>query len=203
MVSLHALAEYRTYIEYRLLLALEKRSIEYRGDVTRVITEAVSDLGNHLGFSVTLEKRYHPVLADARNHRCDVHWHGEVDHIWEIDRTLKEVSANKLMAAREPEKMWVLWAKDGDLIGLRLMDLAGINVILLNFDIRKLIWDRLLSEKFHRMELQNALSQEERYLQAKILDGRIRPDMEGPRPGPEATKPGPEAKEPGPETPGT
>ncbi|MEO7426727.1 MAG: hypothetical protein ABI036_16175 [Fibrobacteria bacterium] len=176
MLDIGILREYRAFLEYRILLALEKRSIEYRADVTKTLTGGVCALGSHEGYSITLEKRYHPILTDIRNRRCDVHWHGTVDHIWEIDRTIKEISANKLMQAAEAEKVWVLWAKESEMISLRLMDLTGINILILGFDIRKLIWDRLLSERFHRQELQNALSQEERFSRARSLHERMLPE---------------------------
>ncbi len=174
MLSMETWKEYRGFIEFRILSALEKRTIEYWADVTREITLAVSDLGAHSGYSVTQERRYHPALTDTGGHRCDVHWHGAVDHIWEIDRTFKEISANKLLQAREPEKIWVLWAKDADLVPLRFKDLSGVNILIVSHDIRKLVWDRLLSEKFHRLELRNLLAREERFRAARKLDSEIR-----------------------------
>lgn len=173
MVAIESLREYRSFVEYRILAAMEKRRVEYRADITRIITEAVCDLGKHLNYTVTLEKRYQAPLAAERKLRSDVHWHGDVNHIWEIDTTIKMESAWKLSTAPEPEKMWVLWAKEEELISLRRMELTGINLMILSYDIRKLIWDRLLSEKFHRMELHNVLMQEERFLQAKKLDGKL------------------------------
>lgn len=174
MLSIGTWKEYRGFIEFRIVSALEKRTIEYWADVTREITLAVVDLGAHFGYSVTQERRYHPALTDAGGHRCDVHWRGEVDHIWEIDRTFKEISANKLLQAREPEKIWVLWAKDADLVPLRFKDLTGINILIVSHDIRKLVWDRLLSEKFHRLEVRNVLGREERFEAARKLDAEIR-----------------------------
>ena len=174
MLSMETWKGYRGFIEYRIVTALEKRAIEYWADVTRVITEAVGDLGVHYGYSVTQERRYHPALTDAGAHRCDVHWHGAVDHIWEIDRTFKEFSANKLLAAAEPEKIWVLWAKDADLVSLRFKDLSGINILIVSHDIRKLVWDRLLSEKFHRLETRNLQGREERFLAARNLEDEIK-----------------------------
>jgi hypothetical protein len=174
MLSMETWKEYRGFIEFRIVSALEKRTIEYWADVTREITAAVVDLGAHSGYSVTQERRYHPALTDAGGHRCDVHWRGAVDHIWEIDRTFKEISANKLLQAREPEKIWVLWAKDADLVPLRFKDLTGINILIVSQDIRKLVWDRLLSEKFHRLEVRNVLGREERFQAARKLEEEIR-----------------------------
>ena len=178
MLSIGTWKEYRGFIEFRIVSALEKRTVEYWADVTREITSAVVDLGVHLGYSVTQERRYHPALTDVGGHRCDVHWRGAVDHIWEIDRTFKEISANKLLQAREPEKIWVLWAKDADLVPLRFKDLTGINILIVSHDIRKLVWDRLLSEKFHRLEVRNVSGREGRFLAARNLDAAIRAEKE-------------------------
>ncbi|MDB5103559.1 MAG: hypothetical protein JWP91_1248 [Fibrobacteres bacterium] len=173
MVSAETLQMYRSFLEFRLLLALERRSLVYESDVTLVLTGAISDLGRHLGFEVTLERRYHAVPENLA-HRCDVHWSGDADHIWEIDRTIKYRSANKLMGAREPVKIWVLWAKDSDLISLRLLDVNGIEVLVLGHEVRKLVWARLAAEGFERRELHFLLNHEDPYAGARELEGRMR-----------------------------
>ncbi len=170
MLTSEILNQYRGFLEYRLLQALDRRLIQYSGEATRILTEAVSDLGVHLGYGVSEEKPYAGgELPPDRNLRSDVHWKGDKDHIWEIDRTVKTASAAKLLAAPEPEKLWVLWAQDNDLLSLRRMDPAGIDILVLGHDIRKLLWDRLVSERFQRTGLQNALSQEERFAEARKL----------------------------------
>jgi hypothetical protein len=172
MVPVENLNEYRSFLEYRLLTALQSRSIEYEADVTRILTEAIADLGRHRKFQVTLEKRYHTV-PEGTSHRSDVHWDGEVGHIWEIDRSLKYRSVNKLMGAKEPEKMWVLWAKDAELSVLRLLDVQGINILILSPDVRKLVWDRLMNEAFQRKEVHFLMRHQGRFDQAMELDERM------------------------------
>jgi hypothetical protein len=173
MVPVEIMNEYRGFLEFRLLTALQSRTLEYEADVTKVLTGAIADLGRHRNFQVTLEKRYHTVPENL-SHRSDVHWHGEVDHIWEIDRSLKYRSVNKLMGAKEPEKLWVLWAKDAELTVLRLMDVQGINILILSPDVRKLVWDRLTLEVFQRKEVHFLLRHRGRFDQSMELDERMR-----------------------------
>ncbi|MDB5048768.1 MAG: hypothetical protein JWO30_1839 [Fibrobacteres bacterium] len=174
MLPLKTLDTYRNFIEYRLLSVLEKRSIEYESDVTRTITGAISDLGKHLDYHVTLERKYYPLPQESLLHRCDVHWRGDIDHIWEIDSTLKQKSVNKLAGAKEPEKIWILWARETELPSLRLMDLHGINVLIPGADVRKLVWDRLAMESAERRDLQSMLEQKLRFERAAKLDENIR-----------------------------
>jgi hypothetical protein len=53
MVPAETLRAYRAFLEYRLLMALDRRAIAYWADVTRVLTEALCDLGRHLGQAVS------------------------------------------------------------------------------------------------------------------------------------------------------
>jgi hypothetical protein len=175
MLPQETLETYRNFIEYRLLSALEKRSIEYESDVTRSITGAISDLGKHLDYHVTLERKYFPLPPEGLLHRCDVHWRGGIGHIWEIDSTLKQKSVNKLAGAEEPEKIWVLWARETEMLSLRLMDLHGINVLIPGADVRKLVWDRLTAEASQRRELQSILEQNHRFGRSAELDENMRP----------------------------
>ncbi|MBW8889647.1 MAG: hypothetical protein JF616_17970 [Fibrobacteres bacterium] len=165
--------QYRAFLEYRLLMALDRRAIAYWADVTRVLTEALCGLGRHLGFAVSVEKRYEGDAGDALNLRSDVHWQGADSHLWEIDRTVKNASAAKLSAAGPGEKYWVLWARDNDLLSLARYDLEGINVIILGHDVRKLVWDRLVSERYQRIGLQASLGREGRYEAARALDAAM------------------------------
>ena len=170
MVPAETLREYRAFLEYRLLLALDRRVIAYWADVTRVLTEALCDLGRHLGQAVSVEKRYE---GGELNLRSDVHWQGADSHLWEIDRTVKNASAAKLAAASSGEKYWVLWARDNDLLSLSLLDLEGVNVLIVGHDVRKLVWDRLVSERYQRIGLQTALGRKGRFDAARALDAAI------------------------------
>lgn len=175
MAPAETLRAYRSFLEYRLLMALERREIAYWADVTRVLTEALCGLGRHLGYQVSVEKRYEGSEGDALNLRSDVHWQGTVAHLWEIDRTVKNASAEKLMAAGPGEKYWVLWARDNDLLSLARLEIAGINMIIIGHDVRKLVWDRLVSERYQRIGLQAALGREGRFDGARALDAAIEP----------------------------
>lgn len=181
MVSAETLREYRAFLEYRLLKALERRAIAYWADATGVLTDALCELGRHLGFAVTVERLYDDPAGEGRNLRSDVHWQGDTGHLWEIDRTVKNASAEKLRAAGSGEKYWVLWAQDNDLLSLRLVDVEGINVLIVGHDVRKLVWDRLVSERYHRMALQAALARPQRFASAKALEAAL---ARGPRPVP-------------------
>lgn len=178
MVPAETLREYRAFLEYRLLMALERRAIAYWADVTRVLTDALCDLGRHLGQEVSVEKRYE---GGDLNLRSDVHWQGAEAHLWEIDRTVKNASAAKLAAATG-EKYWVLWARDNDLLSLGLLELEGINVIIVGHDVRKLVWDRLVSERYQRIGLQAALGRKGRFDAARALDAALSraPEPEAP-----------------------
>ncbi len=175
MLSAETSRQYRAFLEYRLLLALDRRAIAYWADVTRVLTEALCGLGRHLGYAVSVEKRYQGGEVDALNLRSDVHWQGAESHLWEIDRTVKNASAAKLLAAGPGEKYWVLWARDNDLLSLARLELEGINVIILGHDVRKLVWDRLVSERYQRIGLQASLGREGRYDAARALDAAVGP----------------------------
>jgi len=185
MVPAETLRAYRAFLEYRLLMALDRRAIAYWADVTRVLTEALCELGRHLGQAVSVEKRYE---GGDLNLRSDVHWQGADAHLWEIDRTVKNGSAAKLAAAASGEKYWVLWARDNDLLSLGLLDLEGINVIIVGHDVRKLVWDRLVSERYQRIGLQAALGREGRYDAARALDEAM---SRAPDPEPPPGVPGP------------
>jgi hypothetical protein len=173
MLSAETSLQYRAFLEYRLLMALDRRAISYWADVTRVLTEALCGLGRHLGYPVSVEKRYEGHAGDALNLRSDVHWQGAVSHLWEIDRTVKNASAAKLLAAGAGEKYWVLWARDNDLLSLARLDLEGLNIIILGHDVRKLVWDRLVSERYQRIGLQASLGREGRYDSARALDAAL------------------------------
>ena len=167
------LRAYRSFLELRLLDALERRAIAYWADVTEALTLALTDLGRHRGFIVTVEKRYEEDgTAGASNLRSDVHWQGATAHSWEIDRTVKNASAAKLAGAAG-ERYWVLWARDNDLLSLRLLELEGINVIVLGHDVRKLIWDRLVWERHQRLGLRAALAREKRFAEARSWEAEI------------------------------
>lgn len=173
MLSPDALRETRAFLEWRLLAALERRAIAYWGDVTATLTEALCDLGRHRGYAVAVERPY-PGLPDGTGRmRSDVHWGGPGDHLWEIDRTVKADSAAKLRASRERERTWVLWARDNDLLSLRLLDLEGVNLLILGHDVRKLAWERLVAERMQRMGWQ-ALAGKDRFAAARRLDADIR-----------------------------
>ena len=172
MASPETLREYRSFLELRLLRALERRAIAYWADVTEVLTRALVDLGRHRGFAVTVEKRYEGPGTEASNLRSDVHWQGATEHAWEIDRTVKNASAAKLAGA-PGERYWVLWARDNDLLSLRLLELGGINVIILGHDVRKLVWDRLVWERHQRFGLQSALAREGRFARAWSLEAEL------------------------------
>jgi hypothetical protein len=173
MAPAETLREYRAFLEYRLLTALDRRAIAYWADVTGVLTEAICGLGRHLGHAVSVEKRYEGASGDALNLRSDVHWQGAVSHLWEIDRTVKNGSAEKLAAAGAGEKYWVLWARDNDLLSLSRLDLEGINMIIIGHDVRKLVWDRLVSERYQRIGVQAALGREGRFDAARALDAAV------------------------------
>jgi len=185
MLPAETLREYRALLEYRLLMALERRAIAYWADVTRVLTETLCALGRHLGHAVSVEKHYEGEAGDALALRSDVHWQGAVPHLWEIDRTVKNASAEKLLAAGPGEKYWVLWARDNDLLSLGRLELEGINIIILGHDVRNLVWDRLVSERYQRIGLQGILGREGRFDAARALDAALRsqPDPASP-PGP-------------------
>lgn len=174
MIPPEALREFRAFLELRLLGALDRRAIAYWGDVTVVLTKALCDLGRHLGCVVEVERPYPGLADDTGRLRSDVHWSGPAEHLWEIDRTVKADSAAKLRASGEPERTWVLWAKDNDLLSLRLIDLGGINLLILGHDVRKLVWERLLAERFQRMELQSIVAKSKRFEAARRLDEAIR-----------------------------
>jgi hypothetical protein len=176
MVDAETLRGYRAFLEYRLLKALERRAIAYWADATGVLTEALCELGRHLGHAVTVERRYDDPAEEGRNLRSDVHWQGGTPHLWEIDRTVKNASAEKLRAAGAGEKYWVLWAQDNDLLSLRLVDVEGINVLVIGHDVRKLVWDRLVSERYQRMALQQALARPRRFASARALDAALARD---------------------------
>lgn len=170
MVPPETLRSYRTFLEYRLLTALEKRAIAYWADATGVLTRALLDLGRHLGYVVSLEKRYGEGGAEGGLLRSDVHWQGGTGHLWEIDRTVKNASAAKLAAFAEGEKYWVLWAQDNDLLSLGLLELRGVNLIIIGHDVRKRVWERLVFEREERTALQAILAREGRYLSAIGLE---------------------------------
>jgi hypothetical protein len=211
MAPAETLRGYRAFLEYRLLAALERRAIAYWADVTRVLTEALCELGRHLGHEVSVEKRYADEAGEELSLRSDVHWQGETAHLWEIDRTVKNASAEKLAAAGAGEKYWVLWARDNDLLSLSRLRLEGVNVIIIGHDVRKLIWDRLVSERHERIGVQAALGREGRFDGAKALEAELtrrRGARDGgmgtpdralrPEPAGEAGFPGPGAPAPGP-----
>jgi hypothetical protein len=170
MVPPETLRAYRAFLEYRLLMALERRAIAYWADATGVLTRALLDLGRHLGYVVSLEKRYRESPAEGGLLRSDVHWQGESAHLWEIDRTVKNASAAKLAAAGEGEKYWVLWAQDNELLSLRFMELQGVNLIIVGHDVRKRVWERLVFEREERSALQAILARESRFASARGLD---------------------------------
>jgi hypothetical protein len=166
MVPPETLRSYRAFLEYRLLTALEGRAIAYWADATGVLTRALLDLGRHLGYVVSLEKRYGEGGSEGRHLRSDVHWQGPEAHLWEIDRTVKNASAAKLAAAGEGEKYWVLWAQDNELLSLRLLELQGVNLIILGHDVRKRVWERLVFEREERSALQAILARGGRFASA-------------------------------------
>jgi hypothetical protein len=173
MISLEVLHGYRSFIEYRLLKALAERIIEYRSDVTQSITDSLIDLGRHALFQVQVEKHYDVPEPGSLGLRSDVHWRGNPDHVWEIDWTIKEASAAKLRNAREREKIWVLWAQNNGLLSLRLLELDGINILILGNDIRKLTWERLAAENGQREGLQLILSKRERFSGARLMEDEM------------------------------
>lgn len=179
MVAAETLRAYRAFLEHRLLSALERRAIAYWGDATDVLTRALIDLGRKQGFDVSVEKRYAGPGGEASNLRCDVHWQGATAHLWEIDRTVKNASAEKLAAAAEGEKYWVLWAQDNDLLSLRLLGIEGVNMIILGHDVRKLVWQRLAFERDQRADVQALLAREGRFAPARSLGIPLGPAPEG------------------------
>jgi hypothetical protein len=180
MVPAETLRSYRAFLEYRLLTALERRAIAYWADATGVLTRALLDLGRHLGYVVSLEKRYGEGAQESGFLRSDVHWQGDTAHLWEIDRTVKNASAAKLAAAGEGEKYWVLWAQDNDLLSLRLLELRGVNLIIIGHDVRKRIWERLVFEREERSALQAILAREGRFASAIGLDDALKAAGETP-----------------------
>jgi hypothetical protein len=186
MLSQDVLHGYRSFIEYRLLKALTERIIEYRSDVTQSITDSLIDLGRHALFQVQVEKHYDVPEPGSLGLRSDVHWQGNPDHVWEIDWIIKEASAAKLKNACEQEKIWVLWAQNNGLLSLRLLDLEGINILILGNDIRKLMWERIAAENAQREGLHMILSKRERFSEARRLEaemeGRKFPGQAGPPP---------------------
>jgi hypothetical protein len=173
MVPPETLRSYRAFLEYRLLMALERRAIAYWADATGVLTRALLDLGRHLGYAVALEKRYGDGASEGGSLRSDVHWQGETGHLWEIDRTVKNASAAKLAASGEAEKYWVLWAQDNDLLSLGLLELRGVNLIIIGHDVRKRVWERLVFEREERSALQAILARGGRFASAIGLEAAL------------------------------
>jgi hypothetical protein len=93
--------------------------------------------------------------------------------LWEIDRTVKNASAAKLAAAGEGEKYWVLWARDNELLSLRLLELQGVNLIILGHDVRKRVWERLVFEREERSALQAILARKSRFAPALVWDAAL------------------------------
>lgn len=178
MVPAETLRSYRAFLEYRLLSALESRAIAYWADATGVLTRALLDLGRHFGYEVSLEKRYGEATGEEGLLRSDVYWQGDGGHLWEIDRTVKNASAAKLLAAGAGEKYWVLWARDNDLLSLRLLELRGVNLIILGHDVRKRIWDRLVFEREERLALRSILAREGRFASALGLEAALKSGLE-------------------------
>jgi hypothetical protein len=184
MLPRKLLDEYRNYLEYRLLLALEERTIVLKSDVTRILTEALVELGRHLGNKITKEVQYeNRPEGFGPGHRCDVQWNGEIKVIWEIDRTFKPRSFEKLSWPNEAEKVWVVWAKDQPGNYPAEMITREINLVMLSEDIRKLIWDRIRTEKEFGMELRHVLCQRHRYYRSIDLYGKIRGSLKPEWPG--------------------
>lgn len=176
--------EYRNYLEYRLLLALEERTIALKSDVTRILTEALIELGSHLGNKITKEVPYeNPPEGFGPGHRCDVQWSGEIKVNWEIDRTFKPRSIEKLSWPNDAEKVWVVWAKDQPGNYPEEMIDREINLVLLNEDIRRLIWERIRTEKELGKELRHVLCQRHRYYRSIDLYGKIRGSLKPEWPG--------------------
>jgi hypothetical protein len=185
MLSQTTLKEYRDFIEVRILLALAERTIALKGDVTRTITQAVADLGTYSEYGVSFEGKYADLTHEDSNRRWDVLWVGDNGQrlVWEIDRSLKPRSIEKLAGLENSEKVWVVWARKIE-SGFEADErLNGFNLIVLSYDVRTVVWERLLAERKLKRELQHILCQRHRYHAALRISGSVGNNPSGEFPG--------------------